>query len=72
MTVRVLADRAAADQEFLQVAERYAGQAGVNIEALVADLVEAESVPALPVQRYKAFWTHQAGGLGTDMGTTAA
>ena len=54
VTVRVLADRAVADQEFLQVAERYAGQAGVNIEALVADLVEAESVPALPVQRYKA------------------
>ena len=53
VTVRVLAERAAADQEFLQVAERCVGHAGVEIETLVADLVESESVPALPVQRYK-------------------
>ena len=53
VTVRVLAERTAADQEFLQVAERYAGHAGVDIEPLVAELVESESVPALPKQRYK-------------------
>ena len=52
-TVRGLAERTAADQEFRQVAERFAGHAGVDIETLVADLVESESVPALPVQRYK-------------------
>ena len=52
-TARALAERAAADSEFLEVAGRYAGHAGVDIETLVADLVEAESVPALPVQRYK-------------------
>ena len=52
-TVKTLAERAAVDRKFLQVAERYAGHAGVDIETLVTDLVEAESVPALPVQRYK-------------------
>ena len=52
-TVRSLAERAAADMEFQQIAARYAGHAGVDIETLVAELVETESVPALPVQRYK-------------------
>ena len=52
-TVRTLAGRAATDRDFQQVATRYAGHAGVDIETLVADLVESESVPALPVQRYK-------------------
>ena len=52
-TVRSLAERAASEQEFLQVAERYSGHAGVDIETLVTDLVEAESVPALPVQRFR-------------------
>lgn len=53
-TVRSLAERAATDADFLQVAEHYAGHAGVDIETLVAELVKSESVPALPVQRYKA------------------
>ncbi len=52
-TVRSLAERATSDLEFQQTAARYAGHAGVDIETLVADLVETESVPALPVQRYK-------------------
>ena len=52
-TVRTLAERAATDTDFQQVAARYAGQAGVDLGTLVVELVESESVPALPVQRYK-------------------
>ena len=52
-TVRALAERAATDADFQQVATRYAGPAGVDLDALVAALVESESVPALPVLRYK-------------------
>ena len=52
-TVRTLAERAATDADFRQVAARYAGHQGFDIEPLVAALVEAESVPALPAQRYK-------------------
>ena len=52
-TVRTLAERAATDTDFHQVAARYAGHQGVDLAPLVAELVEAESVPALPVQRYK-------------------
>ena len=52
-TVRTLAERAATDTDIHQVAARYAGHQGVDLAPLVAELVEAESVPALPVQRYK-------------------
>ncbi len=52
-TVRALAERAATDADFQQVATRYAGHAGVDLDSLVAALVESESVPALPVLRYK-------------------
>ena len=53
-TVRTLAERATTDTDLHQVATRYAGHAGVDLRTLVADLVESESVPALPVQRYNA------------------
>ena len=53
-TVRTLAERAATDTDFQQVAARYAGHAGVDLAALVSELVESESVPALPAQRYQA------------------
>ena len=53
-TVRSLADHAATDRDFQQVATRYAGHSDVDIEALVADFAVSESVPALPVQRYKS------------------
>ena len=53
-TVRTLAERASTDSDFQQVATRYAGRAGVDLGALVQELVEADSVPALPVQRYKS------------------
>ena len=53
-TVRSLSERAATDTEFQQVAARYAGHAGVDLGVLTENLVVSESVPALPVQRYKA------------------
>ncbi len=52
-TVRTLAERAATDTDFHQVAARYAGHQGIDLASLVAALVEAEGVPALPAQRYK-------------------
>ena len=52
-TVRALAERAATDQDFQQVAARYTGHVGADLGTLVAELVESESVPSLAVQRYK-------------------
>jgi hypothetical protein len=49
-----LADRASADAEFMQVAALYRGRADFDLAALVAELGEAESVPFLPILRYKA------------------
>lgn len=48
-----LADKASADHDFLQVAALYRGRPDFDVSALVAELVEAESVPFLPVLRYK-------------------
>ena len=48
-----LAQKAGRDKDFLQVAEIYTGRADFDLAALVHDLVEAESVPFLPVLRYK-------------------
>ncbi len=48
-----LADKASIDQEFLQVAALYRGRPDFDVAALVAELVESESVPFLPVLRYK-------------------
>jgi hypothetical protein len=52
-TTRTLANKSQMDSDFLQVAELYRGHAGFDVYALVAELVEAESVPFLPVLRYK-------------------
>ena len=52
-TVRSLAEHAATDADFQRVATRYAGHTGVDLGILIESLVESESVPALPVQRYK-------------------
>jgi hypothetical protein len=52
-TTRELASRAERDTDFMAVAEMYQGHAGVNVAALVKDLVEAESVAFLPLLRYK-------------------
>jgi hypothetical protein len=51
-SVRKLADAVAKDAAFMQIAELYAGQAGFDVQRLVAELVSAESVPFLPVLRY--------------------
>src|SRR5262249_60159912 len=49
-----LADRASGDAEFMRVAALYRGRADFDLAALVAELVEGESVPFLPILRYKA------------------
>ena len=48
-----LAERAARDADFLQVAALYAGRPDFPLAKLVEELVAAESVPLLPVLRYK-------------------
>jgi hypothetical protein len=48
-----LADRVRAEAEFIQVAEMYRGRADFDLTKLVTELVAAESVPFLPVFRYK-------------------
>jgi hypothetical protein len=49
-----LADRASADAEFMQVAALYRGRPDFDLAALIAELVEGEVVPFLPILRYKA------------------
>jgi hypothetical protein len=64
-TTAQMADVASADAEFLQVAALYRGRPDFDVAALVAELVESESVPFLPILRYKpsglrkrALWEH--------------
>jgi len=52
-SVAKLADVARQDPEFHQVGELYRDDPAFDIARLVAELVEAESVPLLPVLRYK-------------------
>ena len=47
-----LADAVQRDADFMQIAALYAGHTDFDLPQLVADLVAAEAVPALPVQRY--------------------
>ena len=49
-----LADVARQDADFMQVGELYRNDPAFDVHRLVAELVEAESVPLLPVLRYKA------------------
>lgn len=49
-----LAEAVSRDAEFMQLAALYAGHSDFDLPQLVAELVAAESVPALPVQRYTA------------------
>lgn len=51
-TTHRLADLARADAAFMRVAALYAGHADFDPTRLVAELVAAEAVPLLPVQRY--------------------
>jgi hypothetical protein len=48
-----LADIARQDAEFIQVGELYRNDPAFDAHRLVAELVEAESVPLLPILRYK-------------------
>ena len=52
-SVAELAGQASADREFLEVASLLRGRRDFDIASLVAALVEKESVPLLPVLRYK-------------------
>jgi hypothetical protein len=53
VSARQLAEVVQADPLFLEVAECLEGHSGFSVFALVQRLVEAESVPALPRDRYK-------------------
>jgi hypothetical protein len=53
-TTAQLADKASIDLEFMDVAGLYKGRADFDVGALVAELVTSESVPFLPILRYKA------------------
>ncbi len=53
VSVSRLSDIAARDADFMQVAELYRGRQDFDIGRLVAELVADESVPLLPVLRYK-------------------
>ena len=52
-TAAALANRLREDDEFLQVAELYTGHPDFDVADLVARLVGDESVPLLPVLRYR-------------------
>jgi hypothetical protein len=52
-SVAAVADVARADKDFMQVAELFTGRMDFDVGTLMAELVAAESVPALPVLRYK-------------------
>jgi hypothetical protein len=52
-TTARLADKASRNVEFMQVAAIFRGRPDFDVSALVAELVEGESVPFLPILRYK-------------------
>jgi hypothetical protein len=54
ISIARLADVARQDAKFMQVSELYRNDPAFIINRLVAKLVEAESVPMLPILRYKA------------------
>jgi hypothetical protein len=53
-STRTMAERAQTDTDFMPVAEIYVGHQGFDVPALVGELVGNESVPFLPVLRYKS------------------
>lgn len=54
LSVARLADLARADAQFMEAAEVYRDRPDFDVASLVAELVEAESVPLLPILRYKS------------------
>lgn len=53
VSIAKLADVARQDVEFLRVGELYRDDQAFDVQTLVAELIEAESVPLLPSLRYK-------------------
>jgi hypothetical protein len=53
-SVAIVSDMARQDKDFMQVAELYTGRTDFDVANLVGDLIAAESVPCLPVLRYKS------------------
>ncbi len=60
---------AAQDADFMQVAELYRGHPDFDVHALVAELVEGEAVPFLPVLRYKRIRPAQPRASGSAPGS---
>lgn len=52
-SIAKVADISRADNDFMQVAELYRGRPDFDVAALVAELIDSESIPHLPVLRYK-------------------
>ncbi|MBB02271.1 MAG: SAM-dependent methyltransferase [Planctomyces sp.] len=52
-TIAKLADVAAQDPQFMELGELYRQDKAFDVQRLVGELVKAESVPLLPVLRYK-------------------
>jgi hypothetical protein len=52
-SVGKVSDMAKKDVDFMAVAELYAGRMDFDVANLVGDLIAAESVPCLPILRYK-------------------
>ena len=59
------------DDDFMDVAELYRGEAGFDVGALVTELVEPEAVPLLPAERYKPRASASGPSLGGDVGQAA-
>ena len=53
ISIQELSDTAGRDEDFMQVAGRFTGDASFDVYKLVESLVLQESVPFLPTQRYK-------------------
>jgi len=53
VTANQLADVVSSDTKFLEAAEVYEGASGFSVPNLIRTLVGAESVPYLPIHRYK-------------------
>jgi hypothetical protein len=52
-SIAKLADIAKSDSQFITVGELYRNDPAFKIEKLITELIEAESVPHLPILRYK-------------------
>lgn len=71
-TAAQVADVARHDQEFMRAAELYTGRADFEVGNLVGELIAAESVPCLPVLRYKHSGLDKRAAWGAHMGAAAA